>query len=164
VPSFADGVIYTSRGYRSGPYMAIRPGGRGDIRETEHLVWHVPTGAPYVSSVVHYNGVVYMASDAGVVQAADAKTGERLFQGRTGGVFSAAPVAADGKVYFMSETGEAIVIAAKREFEILAQNAMDARFLASPAIAGGQLFLRSDDRLICVGQPSGSSTGSPVED
>jgi outer membrane protein assembly factor BamB len=111
-----------------------------------------------VSSVVHYQGVVYMASDAGVVQAVDAATGERLFQGRTGGVFSAAPVAGDGKIYFVSETGEAFVIAAKREFEILAQNAMNARFLASPAISGGRIFLRSDDRLIAIGESSGATS------
>jgi outer membrane protein assembly factor BamB len=160
VPSFADGIIYTSRGYRSGPYMAIRPGARGDLKASEHLLWHVPTGAPYVSSIVHYQGVVYMASDAGVVQAVDAATGERLFQGRTGGVFSAAPVAGDGKIYFVSETGEAIVLAAKREFEILAQNPMKARFLASPAISGGQIFLRSDDRLIAVGRPSGATASA----
>ena len=50
-----DGVIYLSRGYRSGPYAAIRPGGRGDISKT-HVVWHVPTGAPYISSIVYYDG------------------------------------------------------------------------------------------------------------
>ncbi len=163
VPSFADGIIYTSRGYRSGPYMAIRPGARGDLKESENLLWHVPTGAPYVSSVVHYQGVVYMASDAGVVQAVDAATGERLFQGRTGGVFSAAPVAGDGKIYFVSETGEAFVLAAKREFEILAQNAMNARFLASPAISGGRIFLRSDDRLIAVGESPSATSSESVE-
>jgi len=156
VPSYSssDGIIYTSRGYRSGPYMAIRPGGRGDIAGTDHLVWHVPIGAPYVSSVVHYNGVVYFASDAGVLQAADAKTGKRLFQGRTGGVFSAAPIAGDGKVYFLSETGETIVLRASRDFEILARNKLDARFLTSPVVSNGQIFLRSDDELFCVGTPS----------
>jgi outer membrane protein assembly factor BamB len=159
VPSFADGVIYTSRGYRSGPYMAIRPGARGDLKASEHLLWHVPTGAPYVSSVVHYQGVIYMASDAGVVQAIDAATGDRLFQGRTGGVFSAAPVAGDGKIYFLSETGEAIVLAAKREFEVLKTNRMTARFLASPAISGGRIFLRSDDRLIAVGEDAETTSG-----
>lgn len=158
VPSFSEGIIYTSRGYRSGPYMAIRPGGRGNIAQTEHLVWHVATGAPYVSSIVQYQGVIYMASDAGVLQAADAKTGERLFQGRTGGVFSAAPIAGDGKVYFLSETGAVIVLKASREFEILAQNQMNARFLASPVVSNGQLFLRSDDQLISVGRPSGENT------
>ena len=131
--------------------MAIRPGGRGDIAGTEHVVWRVPTGAPYVSSVVQYDGVVYLASDAGVLQAADAKTGERLFQGRTGGIFSAAPIAGDGKVYFVSETGETIVLKAAREFEVLARNELDARMLASPVASNGQLFLRGDDEIFCVG-------------
>jgi hypothetical protein len=65
----------------------------------------------------------------------------------------------------MSETGEAIVLAAKREFEILAQNPMNARFLASPAISGGRIFLRSDDRLIAIGKPSEpTASGRSVED
>jgi outer membrane protein assembly factor BamB len=152
VPSFADGVIVTSRGYRSGPYMAIRPGGRGNIADSEHIAWRVPTGAPYVSSVVHYNGIVYLASDLGILQAADAETGERLFQGRTGNLYTAAPIAGDGKVYFVSETGETVVLEASRDFEILARNQIDGRFLASPVIADGLLLLRSDDELIAVGE------------
>ncbi|HSF20070.1 MAG TPA: PQQ-binding-like beta-propeller repeat protein [Vicinamibacteria bacterium] len=160
VPSFADGVIYTSRGYRSGPYMAIRPGGRGDIADTEHLVWHVPTGAPYVSSVVHYDGVVYLASDAGILQAADAETGERLFQGRTGNIYSAAPIAGDGKVYFVGESGETVVLKASREFEILSRNQLEGRFLASPVISDGLLLLRSDSELIAVGGASITESSS----
>lgn len=151
VPSFGDGVILTSRGYRSGPYMAVRPGGRGNIAGTSHLVWHVPTGAPYVSSLVHYNGVAYLASDAGILQGADARTGTRLFQGRTGNIYSASPVAGDGKVYFVSESGETVVLRASREFEILARNRLGGRFLASPVITNGLLLLRSDDELIAVG-------------
>jgi outer membrane protein assembly factor BamB len=154
VPSYSDGIIYMSRGYRSGPYMAIRPGGRGDIAGTKHMLWHVPTGAPYVSSLVHYQGVVYLASDAGILQAAEAETGKRLFQGRTGNLYSAAPVAGDGKVYFVSETGETVVLKASREFEVLARNQLGGRFLASPVIANGLLLLRSDDELIAVGGAS----------
>ena len=131
--------------------MAIKPGGRGDIAGSEHLVWHVPTGAAYVSSVVHYDGVVYFASDLGILQAADAETGERLFQGRTGNLYTAAPVAGDGKVYFVSEDGETVVLKASREFEILARNSIEGRFLASPVIAHGRLLLRGDDELIAVG-------------
>ena len=150
-PSFGDGIIFTSRGYRSGPYMAIRPGGSGDITQSEHLLWRVPTGAPYVSAVVQYQGIVFLASDAGVLQAVDAKNGERLWQSRTGGVFSASPVAGDGKVYFASETGEILVIRAGREFELIASNDMGVRFLASPVISGGNLFLRTDGELFAVG-------------
>ncbi|MBP6703964.1 MAG: PQQ-binding-like beta-propeller repeat protein [Vicinamibacteria bacterium] len=162
VPSFGEGVIFMSRGYRSGPYMAIRPGGRGDIAGTPNVVWHVGTGAPYVSSVVHYNGVVYMASDAGILQAADAKTGARLFQGRTGNLYSAAPIAGDGKVYFVSENGETVVLKAAREFEILSRNQLAGRFMASPVIAHGLLILRSDDELIAVASGPAPSAASPA--
>jgi outer membrane protein assembly factor BamB len=79
MPVFHEGTIYTSRGYRSGPYMAIRPGGKGDVSKS-HVAWRVDTGAPYVSSLVHYNGLLYMAGDVGVLSAIDARTGQRVWQ------------------------------------------------------------------------------------
>lgn len=85
VPSSENGVLYASRGYRSGPFMAIRLGGTGDISHT-HVQWLVPTGAPYVSSLVLYQGLIYMANDAGVASCFDAKTGEKVWQSRTEGV------------------------------------------------------------------------------
>ena len=111
------GILYLSRGYRSSPYMAIRLGGRGDITNT-HVAWRVPTGGPYVSSLVHYQGIIYMSTDNGILSAVDAKNGERLWQERVGGTFSASPIAGDGKVYFVSEGGETIVIKAGRTFEL----------------------------------------------
>src|SRR5207244_4492451 len=103
-PTFHDGIVYLSRGYRSGPYMAIRPGGHGDI-STSHVVWQVPTGAPYISSLVYDAGVIYMANDVGAITAVEAATGAKLWQERVNGIFSASPVAADGKIYLVSETG-----------------------------------------------------------
>jgi outer membrane protein assembly factor BamB len=153
VPSAEGGVIYTSRGYRSGPYMAIRLGGRGDITRT-HVEWLVPTGAPYISSLLHYQGLIYMANDAGIATCVDAKTGERVWQERIEGIFSASPVAGDGKVYLLSETGETIVIEAGRQFRILARNQLDERMVASPAISGGQIFIRTDEHLYCIGKRS----------
>jgi len=153
VPSavFHDGIIYTSRGYRSGPYMAIRPGGRGDVSST-HVLWMVPTGAPYVSSLLHYQGVVYMANDVGVLTAVDAKTGERVWQQRVDGVFSASPVGGGGHVYFVSENGDTVVVKAGRAPEIVARNAIAERALASPAISNGRLFIRTDDHLFAIGK------------
>jgi outer membrane protein assembly factor BamB len=153
VPSavFHDGIIYTSRGYRSGPYMAIRPGGRGDVTST-HVVWSVPTGAPYVSSLLHYQGIVYMANDVGVLTAVDAKTGDRVWQQRVEGVFSASPVGGGGHVYFVAENGDTVVVKAGRTPEIVARNAVAERALASPAISNGRLFLRTDDHLIAIGK------------
>jgi outer membrane protein assembly factor BamB len=150
-PTFHDGVVYMTRGYRSGPFMAIRPGGRGDI-SASHVLWEVPTGAPYISSLVYHEGILYMASDVGAVTAIDAATGKRLWQQRVDGIFSASPVAGDGKIYFVSETGETIVVKAGREPQVLARNDIGERLIASPAISNGQIFIRSDDRLFAIGK------------
>jgi outer membrane protein assembly factor BamB len=149
MPVVHDGVIYTTRGYRSGPYMAIRPGGRGDVTDS-HVVWRVGTGAPYVSSVVYASGRLYMASDAGILTAVDAATGERVWQERVGGVFSASPVAADGKVYFVSESGETVVVRAGPEPEVIARNDLGERIVASMAISDGTLFLRTDEHVVAI--------------
>ena len=151
VPAYHAGILYTSRGYRSGPYMAIRTGGRGDVSKS-HVQWSVPTGAPYVSSLVYYDGLVYMANDAGIVTAVDASTGEKVWQQRVEGIFTASPVAADGKVYLLSETGDAIVLRAGRQPLVLERNALGQRMVASPAVSNGQFFIRTDDHLICIGK------------
>ena len=151
VPVQHEGVVYTSRGYRSGPFLAVRPGGKGDVADS-HVLWRVATGAPYVSSLVYYDGLIYMVGDVGVVTVSDAATGERVWQERIGGVFSASPVAADGKIYLLSEGGETVVLAAGRTPRILSRNKLDARQLASPAISGGRLFIRSDNSLFAIGR------------
>lgn len=152
MPVFADGIIYMSRGYRSSPYMAVRPGGRGDVSKT-HVVWESATGAPYVSSLVHDAGLLYMATDVGAVTVVDAKTGQRASQQRIDGIFSASPVAGDGKIYFVSETGETIVMQAGRNPTVLARNDLGERAIASPAISGGQIFIRTDDHVVAIGVP-----------
>jgi outer membrane protein assembly factor BamB len=151
MPLYQDGVIYTSRGYRSSPFMAIRPGGKGDV-SSSHVIWRSPSGAPYISSLVYYDGLIYMIGDVGVLTVTDAKTGERVFQERIGGVYTASPVAADGKVYLLSEDGETVVVAAGRTPRVLARNKLNARQLASPAISGGRLFIRSDDAIYAIGK------------
>ncbi len=151
VPAFHNGILYMSRGYRSGPYMAVRPGGRGDVSAT-HVIWQVPTGAPYISSLVYDAGILYMASDVGAVSAIDAETGKRIWQERVDGLFTASPIAGDGKIYFVSETGEVIVLRAGREPAVIARNDIGERLMASPAISNGQLFLRSDGRLFAIGK------------
>ena len=151
MPLLHDGIVYTSRGYRSSPFMAIRPGGKGNIAST-NVLWRVPSGAPYISSLVHHNGLIYMVGDVGVLTVTDAKNGERVYQERIGGVYSASPVAADGKIYLLSEDGETIVLAAGRTPKILSRNKLDARQLASPAISGGRLFVRSDGYLYAIGK------------
>jgi len=150
-PTYHDGIVYMSRGYRSGPFMAIRPGGRGDI-SSSHVVWQVNTGAPYISSLVYDAGLIYMANDVGALTAVDAASGAKVWQERVDGIFSASPVAADGKIYFVSETGETIVVRSGRQPAVIARNDIGERLIASPAVSNGQIFLRSDGRLFCVGK------------
>ena len=149
VPAYSNGILYMSRGYRSGPYFAVRPGGRGDVSKS-HVLWSVDTGAPYVSSLVEANGLLFMANDTGIVTAVDATSGERVWQRRVPGVFSASPLVAEGRVYFVSESGRTIVMRAGPEPEVLAENQLDAHLVASPAAAGGTIVLRSDNRVVAL--------------
>lgn len=153
IPSavFDAGRIYLSRGYRNSDFMAIRPGGRGDVTAT-HVEWQAPSGASYVPSILYYEGLLYMTNEVGVVTCADARNGETVWRHRLGGVFFASPVAGDGKVYLVSETGETFVLRAGRTPEVLARNDLGERLIASPAISHGRLFLRSDRTLFAVGK------------
>jgi outer membrane protein assembly factor BamB len=153
VPSavFHDGLIHLTRGYRNSPYLAIRPGGRGDVTAS-HVVWRAPGGGSYAASLVAYDGLLYLTNDVGVLTCADARTGERVWQTRLDGVFFASPVAADGKIYLPSQTGETFVVKAGRAPVILARNDVGERLVASPAVSGGQVFLRGDARLFAIGK------------
>jgi outer membrane protein assembly factor BamB len=153
IPSavFDAGRIFLSRGYRNSDYMALRPGGRGDVTAT-HVEWQSPSGASYVPSIIHYDNLLYMTNEVGVVTCADARTGESVWRHRLGGVFFASPVAGDGKIYLVSETGETFVMRAGRTPQVLAKNDLKERFIASPAISQGRLFLRGDRTLFAVGR------------
>lgn len=153
MPVHHDGIVYATRGYRSSPALAIRLDGKGDV-STSHVVWRAPTGGPYVSSFVFYQGFLYMATELGIVTCVDPGTGAPVWRERVGGIFSASPIAADGRIYLLSETGETVVMAAGPKPSILARNRLAARLTASPAVARGRLLLRSDDELIAVGKGS----------
>lgn len=152
-PVFHDGTIYLSRGYRNSDIWALRPGGRGDVSES-HMRWRMPGGGSYVPSIVQYQGLVYMTNEIGVVTCAAAESGTAIWKERLGGIFFASPVAADGKVYLLSETGETFVLRAGRKAEVLAKNDLGERFLASPAIAEGMIFLRGDRTLFAIAERS----------
>ena len=155
-PVFHDSIIYMSRGYRNSDFLAIRPGGRGEVTES-HILWLTPNGASYVPSILYYDGLLYMTNDAGVLTCADAITGEPVWRQRLRGVFFASPAGADGKVYLVSETGETIVVRAGRVPDILARNNLGERLIASPAISRGNIFLRSDKSLFCIGNSKTST-------
>jgi outer membrane protein assembly factor BamB len=155
IPSvvYDNGTIYLSRGYRNSDIWALRAGGRGDVTES-HLKWRTPGGGSYVPSILHYQGLIYMTNEIGVVSCAAADTGTVVWKERLGGIFFASPVGADGKVYLLSETGETFVLRAGRKAEVLAKNELPGRFLASPAISGGRIFLRADGTLFAISEAS----------
>jgi outer membrane protein assembly factor BamB len=142
-PTLADGVIYApARGL-----VALKPEG-GTAKE----VWKSPKVQTGMSSPVVYDGVVYGAGPGGVLVAADAKTGKVLWQERYKGKAHASPVAGDGKVYVTNETGAVTVFKAGREAEILGTNDLGDETLATPAVSGGCLFIRTKSSLYCIGE------------
>lgn len=92
-----------------------------------------------------------MAGDVGVITCVDAATGQTVWRERIGGIYTASPIAADGKIYLASESGEVIVLRAGRTPQVIARNRIAGRILASPAIASGRIFIRTDDQVIAVG-------------
>jgi outer membrane protein assembly factor BamB len=153
MPVYHHGSLYVSRGYRSGPYWAMKLGERGDVPKSK-LLWHVETGAPYTSSIVQHDGLIFMATEMGIVTCIDAKTGERVWRERLGGIYSASPIYADRKIYLAGENGETLVLRAARKPDILAKNKLDMRIIASPAIANGRIFFRGDRHLVAIANTS----------
>jgi outer membrane protein assembly factor BamB len=92
-----------------------------------------------------------MANDVGVLTAIAAATGERLWQERVEGVFSASPIAGGGHVYFVSENGDTVVVKSGRAPHVVGRNALGEHAVASPAASNGRIFIRTDNHLFCVG-------------
>ena len=92
-----------------------------------------------------------MATENGVLTVTDAGSGDIVWRERIGGVFAASPVAANGHIYLLSEGGETVVITAEREPRVVARNRLPYRTLASPAIVGGKILIRTDQHLFCIG-------------
>jgi outer membrane protein assembly factor BamB len=164
-PLVAHELIFVTGGYPPGRTMyAFRPGASGDVslkagEETNGFVaWRKTSGSPYTPTPVVYGDLFYTCADNGVVAAYDAKTGERLYQERLPSSFSASPVAADGKLYFASEDGEVFVVKAGPKFELLATNSMGEPLLATPALSGGMLILRSQGHVYAVAEGAAAKT------
>jgi outer membrane protein assembly factor BamB len=146
-PVFGKGMIFVSSGYDGPNLYAIRVGGKGDVTDT-HVAWTLKKGGtPLNPSPLLVGDELYLVSDAGIATCLNAETGKQHWQQRLGGAYSASPVLADGAIYLLSEEGLASVIKAGTEFEKLADNPMEERCLASPAIVDGAIFLRTAGHL-----------------
>ena len=147
-PVASDGLMIVTGGYPSGgrPIYAIRPGGE--------VAWRLENGSPYTPTPIVYDGVLYVLRDNGVITTYDVKTGARIYQQRlaTGaGGFSASPVAAAGRIYFTSEDGDIYVIRAGRTFELIGRNQMGQVCMATPAISGDMLIVRTRSMVYGIG-------------
>ena len=152
-----DRTIFAVSG-QGGQTMAIRKGGRGDITDS-HVVWTATRGAPYVPSPLLVDGLYYLVEDGGIATCFDAETGARVWQKRLGAAYTASPVAGDGKIYLIDEAGTTTVLRPGREFEVIAKNELEEPVFASPAIAQGELFLRTAGQLVCVNGGGASASG-----
>lgn len=149
-----DGVVYAIGG-RQGAALAVRAGGRGNVTSS-HVVWR-QRGGSNVSSPVVFDKHVYWVSDQGMAFCLQADSGKIVYQERLprAGRVYASVVAADGKLYAVSREAGTFVLALEPQFKQLAHNVMrDDRsiFNASPAVSNGQLLLRSDRALYCIGK------------
>ena len=152
-PIAAGDLVIVTGGYPPGgrPIYAIRPGGSGELTE-KALAWKTERGAPYTGTPIMYNGLLYALTDNGILSAYEPKTGERIYQQRvaSGSGFSASPVAAGGRLYLASEDGDVYVVKAGRTFELLATNPMGESLMATPAISGSTIFIRTLTSLVAV--------------
>jgi outer membrane protein assembly factor BamB len=152
-PIIVDGIIYAPT--RKKPLLALKVGGTGDITES-HLVWkYEGSAAPDVPSPVSDGKYFYMVDDRGLVTCLDAKTGTLIWgpETTTEGIVSASPIFGDGKLYIINEKGVTSIVSVEPEFKLLATNELDGSYtLASPAVAGSQLFIRTSTHLYCIEQ------------
>ena len=145
-PVYAHGLVFITTGFQQPELLAVRPDGAGDVTRT-HIAWSLKRGAPLTPSPLVVGDELYLVNDGGIASCIDAKSGAVIWQQRLGGTYSASPVFADGRIYFLAEQGVTTVIAPGREFRRLATNTLDGGLLASMAISSGSLFLRTDSHL-----------------
>ena len=129
----------------------MRPDGHGDVTES-HVAWKFDKSVPFLPSPTIVDDLLYMVNDDGIISCIEAKTGKSVWRKRVGGNYEASPIVADGRIYFFSDEGPATVIAAGRQYKELAVNKLDEGFMASPAISGKSLFLRTKTHLYRIEQ------------
>jgi len=163
-PYARHGLLYVSSGYvmdRKRPLMALRPGAHGDIslkpdqQSNKFVAWCQKQGGPYNPTTLVYRDLLYVLLDRGFLSCYDARTGEEVYSKKrlpNGKAFTSSPWASDGKIYCLNEDGLTFVIRAGREYKLLYKNALgeDDMCMATPAIVGNRLLVRTSARLYCV--------------
>ena len=161
-PFSSHGLVYVNSGYfrdEHRPAYAIRPGASGDITlaegetSNEFVAWYQPQAGNYNTSPLVYGDIYYSLLDRGFFEAYDARTGEPVYgrqRIRVGSSFTASPWAYNGKIFAASEQGDTYVIKAGEEFEVLGVNSLDEMIMASPAVVGDRLLLRTQSTIYSI--------------
>lgn len=147
-------LVFLMTGYRNPMLMAVRLGREGDLTGTDAVVWTQTKGNSYTPSPVLFDNKLYALTDSGMLSCYNATTGvpyyhqQRLPKAYS---FKSSPVGAGGRLYLASENEDVIVVKMGETFEVLATNTLaDQVFIATPAIAGGEIYLRSRTTLFCI--------------
>ena len=153
-PVIHAGVVYVMSGHREPNLLAIQLGREGDLTGTDAVLWTNNRGNAYTGSPVLHDGKLYFVTDSGMLSCLDARTGkphylqQRLPRSYN---FKSSPVGANGKLYLATEEGDVVVVKMGEKYEVLAVNTLtDQMFIATPAIAGGNIYLRSQEALYCI--------------
>jgi len=152
-PLLGDGLIYLNTGFMRPELWAVELGGEGRLGE-EHVAWKRTRAIPTMPSPVLADGMLFIVDDGGIASCVDALSGDEHWRERVGASTSASPIYADGRVYFFDREGRTTVIAAEPEYRELAVNELEEGFMASPAIIGDALILRSKTHLYRIEAPA----------
>ncbi len=154
----ADGLLYAVNGLPGGGAYCVKPGGDGDVTESRRLWITRRGGRDCPSPIVVGDTMLVSGLRGAILTAYNTSDGEELWSERIGGQVSASPVSYDGLAFFLTESGDTVVVDPKSEEKIIATNTIDATedelFRASITPSSGQLFLRSDQCLYCIGKTS----------
>lgn len=146
VPLYRQGLTYIVTGGGKTELLAIRTDGSGDVTDT-HVAWRVDTAVAKTASPILVDDLLYMVSDEGVITCLESATGKQVWRQRLPGKYAASPIHSDGRLYFCNQEGKTTVIKPGRTCEILVTNTLDTGLMASPAVAGKALFLRTRTHL-----------------
>lgn len=148
-PIHHDGTVYICTGFMRPQLMAVRTDGEGDVSNS-HIEWTFSRQVPTTPSPIFVDGLIYMVSDRGVATCVDPETGHDVWTSRLGGNYAASPTYADGRIYFCSESGMTTVIKPGDKYEVLAENDLGERIMASPIFLDGNLVIRTSDHLFRI--------------
>ena len=156
MPVYQNGLVYVMSGYRDPRLMAIKLGKEGDLTGSDSIVWNHTRGLSYTASPVLHDNKLHIITDNGLISTFNATTGEPYYaQVRLPQTYSfkASPVGANGKLYLATEDGNVVVVKMGDKFEVIATNTLtDQVFIATPVIAGGEIFLRGQNTLFCISE------------